>query len=53
MSWVSPPSDPNFPKFANFGYNAGDNINYYSHPDSFTGNIKNASLQCNVNVPGK
>jgi hypothetical protein len=50
MSWTSPPSGSNF---ANFGYNAGDNINYYSHPDSFTANIKNVSLQSNVNVPGK
>jgi hypothetical protein len=36
-----------------FGYNAGDNINYYSHPDSFTTNIINVSSQSNVNFPGK
>jgi len=50
MSWASPPSGS---LFANFGYSAGDNINYYSHPDSFTANIVNVSLQSNVNVPGK
>jgi WD40 repeat protein len=36
-----------------FGYNAGDNINYYSHPDSFTNNITNVASKSNVNLPGK
>jgi len=36
-----------------FGYNAGDNINYYSYPDSFTNNITNVERKSNVNIPGK
>jgi alpha-tectorin len=36
-----------------FGYNAGDNFNFYSYPDSFTNNITSVSTQSNVNIPGK
>jgi hypothetical protein len=36
-----------------FGYNAGDNINYYSYPDSFNNNITNVAFQSNLNKPGK
>jgi len=36
-----------------FGYNAGNNINYYSYPDSFTNNITNVAVKSNVNIPGK
>jgi WD40 repeat protein len=49
MSW------PNslLSKDSNFGYNAGDNTNFYSHPNSFTNSITNVSLQSNVKIPGK
>jgi WD40 repeat protein len=50
MSW---PSSLLSSTNTNFGYNAGDNINFYSNPNSFTGNIKNVTLLSNVNVPGK
>jgi WD40 repeat protein len=36
-----------------FGYNAGDNVNFYSNPNSFTNNIISVSSQSNVNIPGK
>ena len=36
-----------------FGHNAGDNVNFYSNPNSFTNNIISVSSQSNVNIPGK
>jgi len=49
MSW--PNSQFSMNSF--FGYNAGDNVNFYSYPDSFTNNITSVSTQSNVNIPGK
>ena len=49
MSWPN----SQFTMNSFFGYNAGDNINYYSYPDSFTNNITNVAFKSNVNVPGK
>jgi hypothetical protein len=49
MSWPN----SKFTMNSFFGYNAGDNINYYSYPDSFTNNIINVASKSNVNIPGK
>jgi WD40 repeat protein len=49
MSW--PNSQFSMNSF--FGYNAGNNITFYSYPYSFTNNITNVSLQSNVKIPGK
>jgi len=49
MSWPN----SQFTMNSFFGYNAGDNINYYSYPDSFTNNITNVASKSNVNIPGK
>jgi hypothetical protein len=44
MSWPN----SQFTMNSFFGYNAGDNINYYSYPDSFTNNITNVASKSNV-----
>jgi len=49
MSWPNSQFEMN----SFFGYNAGDNINFYSYPDSFTNNITNVANSSNVNLPGK
>jgi hypothetical protein len=49
MSWPN----SQFTMNSFFGYNAGDNINYYSYPDSLTNNITNVASKSNVNTPGK
>jgi len=46
MSWPNSQFEMN----SFFGYNAGDNINYYSYPDSFTNNITNVASKSNVNI---
>jgi WD40 repeat protein len=49
MSW----SNSKFTMNSFFGYNAGENINFYSYPDSFTNNITNIASQSNAKIPGK
>ena len=36
-----------------FGYNAGDNKTYFTHPNSFTYDLTNVAKTSNVNIPGK
>ncbi len=49
MSWPN----SQFSTSAFFGYNAGDNINSYSYPDSNTDSITSVSYNSNVDIPGK
>ncbi len=34
------------------GFNAGDGIRFFSHPDSFTTNLINIPTTSNIEVPG-
>lgn len=42
-----------FTKKVQVGYDAGDNVNYFTFPDSFTNNIMSVSSKSNINSPGK